>query len=63
MWFCKAGLREERWEAKGNNLLGIGKQKFDSYRREPKERAPGNWEKGWSWADGSRDGPPEKYNY
>lgn len=44
MWFCNAGVREERWEAKGNNLLSIGKQKIDGYRREPKvqERAPGN---------------------
>lgn len=31
---CKAGLKEMRWEAKGNHFLIIGKQEFDSFQRE-----------------------------
>lgn len=49
---CKAGFREERWEAKGNNFLSTGKQKFAGSEKNPRmqERVPGNWGEGWSWA-------------
>lgn len=49
---CKAGFREERWEAKGNNLLSTVKQKFAGSENNPRmqERVRGNWGEGWSWA-------------
>lgn len=40
---CKVSLGKERWEAKGNNVLSIGKQKFDSFRRDPKGVRKGAW--------------------